>query len=476
MSRLFDKQDKLTITNYLRLAQHSKFNIDLPDGTTRERTAADFNRLFEAGDSVDVFPSVLEYYVDSVTGSSGFEGTPDRPKATIDQAINLCTDATKFYKIHVAPGHSEAGTTAAFIDVDVDNVEIIGYGYGDDQAKVTFGNAVATLAINADNVIIRNMHFQATVTAVAKGIDIEDGADDYAIIGCRFTAETLGTDEFEDAIFVTTADRGVIAGNYFDMDEAGAASAIHIVGACLGCNIIGNYIVGDYSVGCIEGVTAAAEQVLIRQNTLVNGVHSGLNAVACISLYTGTTGMIEDNRLYTAVASPITGAIVADGCFLGGGNTISTTAETIPLSAESGLHVGPVYSTSKAGIADETDETVLWDVTGTVAVHGVQLAVETAVNSEVTIGVEADGNGIDLIATTDVDELTAVGDTQTAAQAGGAGVETEVPGDLTPLWNSPAIVTAGAIVLAVGGTPGAGVFDGTIFWSKVSPDGNVAVE
>lgn len=258
-----------------------------------------------------------------VGGSNGNPGTYTKPFQTIDYAIGQCT-ADRGDLIYAMEGHSEDLDAAADIDVDVDGVTIIGLGQGDKQAKVTFSNASATFEINADNVTVKGLHFQATVTAVAKGIDIVDGADDYRIVGNRFSAETLGTDEFEDAIFVTTSDRGVIANNTVDMDEAGAASAIHFAGVCLGAKVFGNSIQGDYSVACIEGVTTASEMVEIFDNRLINGVHSGLNTVACISLFTGTTGFIENNKLYCNVATPDL-AIVADGCFLSG-NKYSETA------------------------------------------------------------------------------------------------------------------------------------------------------
>ena len=320
LGTLGDRIKHMFVSDHLSLKKGAEFRFERPGGGYGLLTTSDFERIantisYEYG---------THLYVDSVNGAAGWPGTRDKPMTAIDTAINACV-TTGYTTIHCMPGHTEAITAASAIDLDVNNVRLMGHGVGSKQATVTFGNAAATIEINADNVQVLGMHFQATVTAVAIGIDVKDGADDYMIAGNRFMAETLGTDEFEDAIFVTTADRGIIAGNYFDMDEGGAASAIHLVDACLGVEIFKNIIQGDYSVACIEGVTAAGEMYQIYNNRLINGVHSGLNTLACINLYTGTTGFIEDNKLFCNVATPDL-SVVADGCFISHDNIYCESA------------------------------------------------------------------------------------------------------------------------------------------------------
>lgn len=412
-------------------------------------------------------------------GANQGVGSYIKPYNTIDYAIGRCL-ANRGDIIMVMENHVEAVSAAAGIDLDVDGVSIVGLGQGDTQAKITFTNTASTLEVNCDNWTISNMWLEATVTGVLQGVDVLDGSDDGRIEGCRFSAETLGTDEFQDALVIVTSDRVQIIGNTFDMDVAGADSAIHYEGVCLGGTVSGNYVTGDYAVACIESITVAQEQLVITDNTLVNGVHANLNTVACISLLTATTGFIQNNNLYTNVAAAATGAIVADACFLGGGNFISTTAESTVIIPEGGGATGIVQSTSKTGVIDDATLT-LWDVTGTIDVHAVVVHAETA-SSAVAIQVSCTTNCTDetlnatLSSAVEAQVLSAIGDTLASVSPGTVFVATEVPGDLTPAWTSPARVTAGVIEYTKGGTAGDLVMDWTIYWSTVSAGATVAVE
>jgi len=399
-------------------------------------------------------------------------GTFLRPFASIDYAIGQCV-AGRGDAINVMPSHVEVISAASGIDADVDNITINGLGSGADQAKVTFTAATSTFDIDADGVTVSGLWLEATVTAVAVGINVKDGADDYRIINNRFTAETLTTDEFEDAISITTSDRGEIAYNYFDMDEAGAASAVHFVGVCLGGHVHDNYVAGDYSAGCIESITTAQEQLVIESNTLINGAHSGLNTVACITLLTGTTAVIQNNQLYTNVTGAATGAIVADAAFIGGGNWISTTASTAPIAAEGGAS-GIIRSSVCTGKADETDGLGLFTVTGQIYVHGITQRAEVAADSAVLLGVQVDATDTTLdsvlVTDTNLSTETAVGDYAVSTAAGGAYSIVQVETTTTSvMWNTPVTVPAGIIEQASSGTPGALVSGYIVYWSEATP-------
>ena len=400
------------------------------------------------------------------------KGTYLDPFKTLDYAIGKCV-ADRGDIIVVLPGYVDTLVAAAEIDVDVDGITIVGVGKGDKQPLIQFDNAAATFEVNADNVTIMGLHFAASVTAVAIGVDIKDGSDDFHLEGNRFSAQALTTDEFEDAISVTTSDRGVIAYNYFDMDEAGAASAVHLVGVCLGCNIVDNYVTGDYSAACIESITTAQEQVLIKGNTLINGVHGGLNTVACVSMLTGSTGVIQDNQCYTNVTAATTAAISADGCWFGGGNYVSTTAETPPTAIEGG-GVNPIIRSSVCtGKADETDGLGLFTVTGSIYVHGITQRAEVAANSAVLVGVQVDATDTTLdsvlVTDTNVSTETAVGDYAVSTAAGGAYSIVQVETTTTSvMWNTPVLVPAGIIEQAASGTPGALVSGYIVYWSEAT--------
>ena len=249
------------------------------------------------------------------------------PFKTLDFAVGQCV-ANRGDIVFVLPGYVDVLSAADAIDVDVAGVSIIGLGTGAMQPRIGFDNTAATFAIDAVNVTVEGLNFRAEVAACVKGVDVKSGADDFVLRNNRFTALTVGTHEFNDAVFVLTSDRGVVEGNYFDQDEGAAQSAVHWSTACLGLTIQNNYVAGDYAVACLEDEGTASEQILIKENTLINGVHGGLNALECIQLVAGTTGSIEDNNLYCNVAAGA--AIVSAGTFRMN-NTHSATADSAPL-------------------------------------------------------------------------------------------------------------------------------------------------
>jgi hypothetical protein len=117
----------------------------------------------------------------------------ENPVATIDYAIGLCT-ADQGDVILVAPGHTETISAAAGIDLDVDDVTIIGLGQNDKRPKISFSAEASTFEINADNVTVRNLQFVGTKTGgTTVGIDIKTGSDYVTIDNCKFyeTANTL---------------------------------------------------------------------------------------------------------------------------------------------------------------------------------------------------------------------------------------------------------------------------------------------
>lgn len=407
--------------------------------------------------------------------SDGNKGTFLAPFKTLDYAIGQCL-ADRNDTIIVLPGYVDTLAAASEIDADVDGISIIGVGAGDKQPLIQFDAAAATFVVDADNVNIEGLHFAASVTVVAVGVDVVDGSDDYRIANCRFTSlgGTLTTDEFEDSLSITTSDRFMIENNYFDMDEgADADSAIHLVGVCLGGTIRNNYVTGDYTVGCIESITAAQEQILIEDNTLINGVHGGLNTVACVSLLTGTTGFAQNNQLYTNVTAAVTAAFVADGFFFGGGNWVQTSAETAPIPLEGGASQ-LIRSTVATGKADETDGLALFTVVGNIYVHGITQRAEVAANSASTLGVQVDATDttLDSVLVTDTDVGTAetsVGDYAVSAAAGGAFTVVQVEDTTTSvMWNTPVVVPAGSIEQASAATAGALVSGYIIYWSEAT--------
>ena len=402
-------------------------------------------------------------------GSNGNPGTFVKPFGTIDFAIGQCT-ANRGDIIYVMENHVEDIAAAAGIDLDVDGVTIVGLGSGDTQAKITFSVTTSTFEVNADNVTISGLWLEATVTGVLKGIDVVNGADDFNISNNRFSAETLGTDEFIDAIFVTTSDRGTIVDNTFDMDEAGADSAIHFSGICLGADMKGNVIKGDYAVACVESVGTAQEQLHFDNETYINGVHANLNTLATVVLLTGTTGTMQNCNHYTNVTGAVTAAVAADGLFHGGNNFVQTSAESAPIPLEGGAST-IIRSSVATGKADETDGLALFNVVGQIYVHGITQRAEVVANSAVLVGIQVDATDTTLdsvlVTDTNVSTETTIGDYAVSTAAGGAYTIVLAENTTTSvMWDTPVTVPAGVIEQAASGTPGTLVSGYIIYWSE----------
>lgn len=246
-----------------------------------------------------------------VSASDGNPGTYLKPFSSIDAAIGACT-ADRGDVIYVMPGHVETIDAAAAVDLDVAGVSIIGLGRGAKQARFDFTATAGTIEVNADNVSIVGMNFHANVSAVVIGLSILAGATDCLVRDCKFDVETTTTDEFLIAINVGVGCDGLIVEDcVMDMGLGGAATGIKLVGATAGVNIRRCRIVGDYSQACIAGITTLSTEVYIEDNFLANGASGNIGTVEVVEMLTGTTGVIRRNHSLCNVAT-IAAHYVAD--------------------------------------------------------------------------------------------------------------------------------------------------------------------
>jgi hypothetical protein len=292
----------------------------------RNHTGTAFSR--GTTDPLYMFIGEVEDYLAQGTGSvfyvdSGATGTASGLTwtdacLTLDAAVNKCT-ADNGDRIYVAAGHAEDLDAADDVDIDVAGVTIIGCGEGELRPTFTYTNAAGEIVVGADDVTIYNIICNASVTTVLKAIDVEAGAENVKIVGCKFGVDAAGTDEFNNAIVIGDASDGPqIIGCDFWQGEAAAVSAIYLDHGADDARIIGNYVFGDYSTACIVSDTAASLDVLILDNILFNGVSggaAGLNTEPTIELLATTTGVIAGNVSVCNVATP-NAAIVAADCFL----------------------------------------------------------------------------------------------------------------------------------------------------------------
>lgn len=305
-------------------------------------------------------------YVDSGTPGAGDGRSWGTAVATLDAGVNLCTTLTG-NTIYVAAGHTETlGSGADGVDIDLDNITVIGKGSGKAIPFFDYDTVTDEFVIAGDNVHIKNLRFHSNITAVVKAIDIEGGAENFTIEDCLFDLESTGTDDFIDAIIVGAACHGgqIINCKWYMGAGSDNDSAIHFVNADY-LRITGCEFYGDQVDAAIFNETTKSLHVTIRDNIIFQGTENGitgLNAKPCISLHTDTSGVIVNNMAFCNVASPDL-AIVADECFLSG-NTYSenaSTAGSFPIGTMSGSGVRWV-SVDLASIATPTND--LFQVTG----------------------------------------------------------------------------------------------------------------
>lgn len=275
---------------------------------------------FANGLSVRGFPILNTYggdvyWVDSGSGSNGNKGTFDRPFADLDYAVGKTT-ANNGDIIVLKPGHAETLSAADAIDIDVAGVTVLGLGTGSLRPTFTMDNAAGEITVGADNVTIENIVVNASVTAVLKGINIEDGVDYTTIRGCTFGVDAAGTDEFNHTISFENNNTGaIVENNTIDMGIGGAVAAIIFDADTDKVTIRNNVIRGDYSTANIMGDTTLSTNVLIQNNILENGIGGDLNAQPAIELLTGTYGTIANNYIVCNLATKAA-SVVADTCLL----------------------------------------------------------------------------------------------------------------------------------------------------------------
>lgn len=282
----------------------------------------------------DITPNLFTqgnmYFVNSEASNADDSNTglsPSEALATLDGAVGKCT-ANQGDHIILLPGHAEDLSTADGADIDVAGVSVIGLGVGSDRPTFTYTAAAGEVVIGADNVLIENCVFNASVTTVLLAIDVEDGVDYATIRNCEFGVDLAGTDEFNAAIHFTNNNKGCLVEDcLIDQGLGGAVAGIHLDADTDGLTIRNNIIRGDYSTANIAGDTTLSTHLLIEGNVLFNGDGTGVGTEPGIELLTGTEGVIRDNDIATNLAT-IDAAIVADGCMMFRNLYCETVTET----------------------------------------------------------------------------------------------------------------------------------------------------
>lgn len=226
----------------------------------------------------------------------------DIPLDTIDYAIGLCT-ADQGDVILVAPGHTETISGAAGIDLDVDDVTIIGLGVKSKRPVISFSAAASTFEINADNVTVKNFQFVPTYTGeVTVGIDVLTTSNYVTIEGCRFY-ETVDTARFnvvislEDEVdFFTLKDC-----DFSNLAQGGNDSALYVEDDADFVLVEGCSFRGDYTQAILDMDTGGAiTYPLVKDCIMVN---LDTTAGTVILVNSGTVLVMVDLRVASGDAN-----------------------------------------------------------------------------------------------------------------------------------------------------------------------------
>lgn len=234
-------------------------------------------------------------YVHSGAGVNAAGGgrNPDRPLATVDYAIGLCT-ANKGDIIFVMPGHAETIAATDGFDVDVAGVQIIGLGAGALRPTFTFTQTASQVNIGAASVVLENLRFVAGVSAVVAAVQVE-GVTDFVARNCEWNwGGTTGNDHVISLELEAGAHRALIENCRFLAEPAvaGAAVAVKLTGASHNVVIRNNEFMGDYSTACVNGITTLSQGLMFLDN-LVHNTDAG---EPYLEVLTGTTGVIANTR------------------------------------------------------------------------------------------------------------------------------------------------------------------------------------
>jgi hypothetical protein len=217
------------------------------------------------------------YYVSSVTGASGNSGkTPRSPKATINQAYDLCT-ANQGDIIYVMENHAETISAATSLVMDTAGISIIGLGKGTDRPTLELSAAASNVPITGANNVLKNIVFDSTTTsAISIGVTIT--GTNTLIEDCEFNQTTANCHVIE-SIRIGAANNdasgSTIRNCKFYNIDADHENDIAIYKDQVGLTIEGNWCQGNYNVGTLKGAIAAdsAENmtnVLVKDNLVIS--------------------------------------------------------------------------------------------------------------------------------------------------------------------------------------------------------------
>lgn len=251
------------------------------------------------------------FFVDSgsTAASTGQVGTsPDKPRSTIDSAINLCT-ANNGDVIFVMPGHAESMTTDGQIALDVAGVTVMGLGQGMTRPTLTYDAAAGSVIISASNCRWSNIVHVASIAEVLNGITMNGTSEHCEVDNCRFWFDATAV-EFTTMIQVgdgatASSDYAYIHDNWFEAEDIDGCGSAVLVDDSNFVTIANNLATGDFNSVTFDfaGSSSVSENNLVLDNDIWNE-----DTGASIHMHaTVGNGLVAGNRIGTKATTPVAG-------------------------------------------------------------------------------------------------------------------------------------------------------------------------
>jgi hypothetical protein len=237
------------------------------------------------------------WFVDSVNGTdgTGYGRSPAAPFDSLDYAVSH-GDVESGDTFVLMPMHAENLDADSAVDVDVNNLHIMGLGWGGCRPTFTATATAGDFKLAASCGILENVLFLSGIDATTGMLEVSSA--DWLIRNCEFR-DSVGQ-ATDCLITVDGADRLHIQDCIFNMAAAaGANSAIALDGSD-DAHIEGCTIYGNFAVGAIDLRTTASNRVNIHDCKIWTANAADIAIVDTITASTGWIGpnihaMLTDN-------------------------------------------------------------------------------------------------------------------------------------------------------------------------------------
>lgn len=266
------------------------------------------------------------FFVDSVTGSNGYDGLSwNAAFATLDYAFSQCT-ANKGDIIYVRPGHSE---TTTLIGADVAGVRVIGLGRGRNKPVFTATTAASDLlSVSAASIHIENVRLVGAASGCTALLDI--GAADFSGVGLVLEH---GAAPLDAVTVVASAHRFQLVDCHWRGTAAGPDKCVKIEGKVNDWSIIrpradysgsaglddaflfASFVMKGYEI--VDPIIVSFDALVIDINSSSAAVGDGLMTGArCVGSGALTIANVNDVGGMAGIDNQYTDSVTADGTFI----------------------------------------------------------------------------------------------------------------------------------------------------------------